>query len=136
MFKGTYILIWSEHPDELMKFYRDVLELKLNEKVDVPEKDGIAADYGYEFILTEKGDKLWIGNHPEVSGKSTEPLRIMHNLYTDEVQKWYKKVKDFGCEILQEPIKTPFYNDSDLPWFVSTFLDPEGNCWQFMGILR
>lgn len=134
MFKKTYILIWSETPDELMKFYQDVLELKLNDKIDIPKKGEIESDYGYEFILTEKGDKLWIGKHPDVKGFSKEPIRIMHNLYTDEVQKWHNKVKEAGSKILQEPIKTPFYSET-LPWYVSTFLDPEGNCWQFMGEL-
>lgn len=135
MFKSTYIIIWSENPDELMKFYRDVLELQLVEKVDIPEKDGIAADYGYEFYLTDKKDYVWIGKHSEVKGKSKEPVRIMHNLYTDDVQKWYEKVRDAGCTILCEPTKTPFYRD-DLPWYVSTFLDPDGNAWQFMGTLK
>lgn len=134
MFKGSRILIWSENPDELMKFYRDVLELELEEKTDIPEKNGIAADYGYMFILAENGDKVWIGRHSEVKGISKEPVRIMHNLFTDNVQSWYEKVRNAGCEILCEPIKTPFYSD-ELPWYVSTFLDPEGNAWQFMGTL-
>lgn len=134
-FKKTYILIWSENPDKLKDFYKDVLELELNEKVDIPEKDGIPSDYGYEFILTEKGDKVWIGKHPDVKGQSKEPVRIMHNLYTDDVQKWYEKVKEAGCNILCEPIKTPFFS-ADLPWYVSTFQDPEGNAWQFMGTLN
>ena len=134
MFKGTYILIWSENPDELMKFYRDVLELEFVSKTDISEKEGISADYGYEFMLTEKGDKVWIGKHSDVKGRSKEPIRIMHNLYTDDVQKWYEKVKSAGCEILCPPTKTPFYRE-DKPWYVSTFLDPEGNAWQFMGIL-
>lgn len=134
VFKKTYILIWSENPDKLKDFYKDVLELELNEKVDIPEKDGIAADYGYEFILTEKGDKVWIGKHPDVKGQSKEPVRIMHNLVTDNVQKWFEKVRDAGCNILCEPMKTPFYSD-ELPWYVSTFQDPEGNTWQFMGTL-
>lgn len=135
VFKKTYILIWSENPDKLKDFYKDVLELELNEKVDIPEKNGIAADYGYEFILTEKGDKVWIGRHLEVKGQSKEPVRIMHNLVTDDVQKWYEKVRDAGCKILCEPTKTPFYSD-ELPWYVSTFQDPEGNAWQFMGTLK
>lgn len=105
MFKKTYIIIWSENPDELMKFYRDVLTLKLTEKVDIKAKDGIAADYGYEFILTEKNDYVWIGYHSEIKGKSKEPTT-----------------------------KTPFYKP-ERPWYVSTFLDPDGNAWQFMGTL-
>ena len=135
MFKGTYILIWSENPDKLMTFYRDVLELKLAEKVDIKEKKGITPDYGYEFILTEKNDSVWIGKHSQVKGKSKEPVRIMHNLYTDDVQQWYEKVRDAGSTILCEPTKTPFYRE-DKPWYVSTFLDPEGNSWQFMGTLK
>lgn len=134
MFKGTRILIWSGNSDKLMEFYRDVLELKLEEKTDIPEKDGIAPDYGYMFLISENGDKVWIGQHSEVKGISKEPVRIMHNLYTDDVQKWYEKVKNAGCKILCEPTKTPFYSDK-LPWYVSTFLDPEGNSWQFMGTL-
>jgi catechol 2,3-dioxygenase-like lactoylglutathione lyase family enzyme len=51
MFKGTRILLWSPNPDKLMEFYRDVLELKLEEKTDIPEKDGISADYGYIMLL-------------------------------------------------------------------------------------
>lgn len=132
MFKGSRILIWSSNPDELMKFYRDVLELKLEEKTDIPERNGVSSDYGYMFLISESGDKVWIGKHSEVVGISKEPVRIMHNLYTDDVQEWYKKVKNAGCTILSEPNKTPFYSDK-LPWYVSTFLDPEGNAWQFIG---
>lgn len=117
-----------------MEFYRDVLELKLEEKTDIPAKGDQQPDYGYMFIAAENGDKIWIGRHSEVIGVSKEPVRIMHNLFTDEVQKWSDKVKAAGCKILSEPVKTPFYTD-DLPWYVSTFLDPEGNAWQFMGTL-
>ncbi len=131
MFKGNMILIWSENADELMKFYRDVLELKLLEKTDIPEKDGIAADYGYTFQITDEM-RLWIGTHSGIKGTSKEPIRIMHNLNTNEVKKWTEKVRIDGAEIIQEPIKTPFYSE-EFPWYVSTFLDPEGNCWQFMG---
>ena len=134
MFKGTRILIWSENADKLMEFYRDVLELQLEDKTDIPAKDGIAPDYGYMFVISENGDKVWIGQHSEVNGISKEPVRIMHNLYTDDVQRWYEKVKNAGCKILCKPTKTPFYSDK-LPWYVSTFLDPEGNSWQFMGTL-
>jgi uncharacterized glyoxalase superfamily protein PhnB len=134
MFKGTRILIWSENPDKLVKFYLDVLEMRLEEKTDIPEKDGIAPDYGYMLLISENGDKVWIGKHSDVIGISKEPVRIMHNLYTDEVNKWYAKVKEAGCTILCEPTKTPFFSE-ELPWYVSTFLDPEGNAWQFMGTL-
>ncbi len=128
MFNGTFILIWSQDPDKLMQFYRDVLELELSEKVDIP------GDYGYEFRLTPQ-IKLWVGKHSEIKGSSKDSLRIMHNLNTDEVQKWFLKVKAAGCKILSQPSPAPFSTNEN-PVYVSTFLDPEGNCWQFMGKLN
>lgn len=134
MFKGTHILIWSENPDKLMEFYRDVLELQIAEKVDLPAKNEVGADYGYQMNSGEL-PVCWIGRHSEVVGKSKEPVRIMHNLKTDEVQKWYEKVKAAGCEILQPPALTPFATD-EKQIYVCTWLDPDGNCWQFMGKLN
>lgn len=133
MFKGTHILIWSENPDKLMAFYRDVLKLDVAEKVDLPEINEVGADYGYQMV-SGTISVCWIGLHSEVKGKSKEPVRVMHNLKTDEVKKWFEKVKAAGCEILQEPALTPFAT-KDRPIYVCTWLDPEGNCWQFMGLL-
>ena len=129
-FTLNYTLIWSEHPDELMKFYRDVLELELINKTDIPAQDGLESDYGYDLKIDDHCT-LWIGKHDGVKGKSKEPIRIMHNLNTNNVQEWYEKVKNAGCVILQDPIRTPF-STKENPTYVCTFLDPEGNCWQFM----
>ncbi len=143
MFKDSRTLIWSETPDKLMEFYRDVLELELVDKVDIKAKDGLEKDYGYMFQLTPTA-KFFIGHHGDIKGSATYPeqVRVMHNLYTDDVQEWYEKIEKAtkdpkweGCKILLKPIKTPFYSD-ELPWYVSTFIDPEGNCWQFMGTLQ
>lgn len=126
MFSKYRILIYSENPDELMKFYRDVLELKLANKLDIPN------DYGYSFEIN--GDwKLWIGKHSEVKGKNTQPFRHIFNLYPESVTAWYEKIKDKpGVTIVSKPQETPFSTPEDR-WYVSTFLDPENNCWQFMG---
>ena len=43
MFSEYRILIFSENPDKLMKFYRDTLGMKLEKKLDIPN------DYGYMF---------------------------------------------------------------------------------------
>lgn len=124
MFSHYRILIYSETPDELMKFYRDALELKLENKLDIPN------DYGYMFTIN--GDfKLWIGKHSEVHGEVKEPFRHIFNLYVDSVSEWYEKIKD-KTEIVCAPQLTPFATEEN-PVYVSTFLDPEKNCWQFMG---
>ena len=124
MFSHYRILIYSENPDELMKFYRDTLQLPLENKLDIPN------DYGYMFTIN--GDfKLWIGKHSEVHASAKEPFRHIFNLYVTSVNQWYEKIKD-KTEIVSEPQLTPFATEEN-PVYVSTFLDPEKNCWQFMG---
>ncbi len=131
MFKTKYILLWSENPDKLVKFYTDVLELKLLDKTDIPAQNGLEKDYGYDLQLSEN-NILWIGHHSEIKGRNKDPFRFMVNLNVDNVEIWYKKVKNAGCKIIQEPIPTPFATKEN-PVYVCTWFDPEGNCWQFMG---
>ena len=133
MFETKFILLWSENPDELIKFYKEVLELEQIGTTDIPAKDGLEKDYGFSLKLSGY-NVLWIGHHDEVKGKNKDHLRFMINLETDEVQGWYEKVRDAGCEIIQKPILTPFATDED-PVHVCTWCDPEGNTWQFMGKL-
>jgi uncharacterized glyoxalase superfamily protein PhnB len=126
-FSKYRILIYSETPDSLMKFYRDVLGFKLLEKLDIP------GDYGY--MLQVVGDlNVWIGKHSDIKGKAKESFRHLFNLYPEEgVQYWYKKIKDNpSVSIIAEPYLAPFSTEENQVWF-STFLDPEGNCWQFVG---
>lgn len=126
MFSKYRILIFSKNPDRLMKFYRDVLELKLESALKLPN------DYGYMFIVN-KEFKIWIGKHDGVAEKNPDPFRHIFNLYVKSVSKWYNKIKDNKeVKIICKPTETPFSKPDDR-WYVSTFLDPEGNCLQFMG---
>lgn len=133
MFHSKYILIWSEKPDELLKFYIDVLGLELIDKTDIPKTKEHEKDYGYNLRLSDE-NILWIGHHGDIKGLNKDPLRIMHNLSTDNVNNWYEKVKSSGCKIIQTPTLTPFATEQNKS-YVCTWLDPEGNCWQFMGKL-
>lgn len=132
MFKSKYILFWSQNPDKLVKFYTDILGLELLSKTDIPAKDGLEKDYGYDLKLSES-NILWIGHHPDVAKKNTDPLRHMINLDVEDLQGWYEKVREAGCEIIQKPILTPFAT-KERQVHVCTWLDPEGNCWQFFGL--
>ncbi|MBI3366666.1 VOC family protein [Candidatus Roizmanbacteria bacterium] len=121
------ILIYSEHPDKLAQFYQEVLEFKLVEKLDIP------GDYGY--MLNVVGDlNVWIGKHSEIKGKAKENFRHLFNLYPIEgVEYWYERLKDNPqVTIVAKPFLAPFSTKDNEIWF-STFLDPEGNCWQFVG---
>lgn len=126
-FSKYRILIYSENPDKLMQFYRDVLGFKLIDQLKLPD------DYGYMFNIA--GDyNIWVGKHSEVKGKAKENFRHLFNLYPEEgVQYWYNKIKDNPeVKIIAKPFLAPFSTADNQVWF-STFLDPEGNCWQFVG---
>ena len=126
-FSKYRILIYSENPDELMKFYRDVLGLELIDQLSLPD------DYGY--MLKVSGEfQIWIGKHSEVKGKAKENFRHLFNLYPEEgVHHWHNKIKDNPqVTIIAEPFLAPFSTPDNEVWF-STFLDPEGNCLQFVG---
>ena len=121
------ILIYSENPDKLMEFYRDVLEFKLVDRLNIP------GDYGYMFNVV--GDlNVWIGKHSEIKGSAKENFRHLFNLYPEEgVMHWHNKIKDNPqVKIIAEPYLAPFSTPENQVWF-ATFLDPEGNCWQFVG---
>ena len=123
-FTSYRILIFTENPDKLMPFYRDVLEMEVEKKLDIPN------DYGYMMIVNDYL-RLWIGRHSEVKGKSTDPFRHIFNLYVESVSAWYEKVKNKST-VIAEPQLTPFATPEN-EVYVCTFQDPEGNCWQFMG---
>ena len=126
MFTEYRILIFSDNPDELMKFYRDTLGMQLEKRYT------LSNDYGYMFLVTP-ALRLWIAKHSEVHGKNKESFRHIFNLYVDSVDKWYNKIKNHPqVEIICPPEKTPLYS-KEKPFYVSTFMDPEGNCWQFVG---
>lgn len=127
MFSKYRILIYSETPDELMKFYRDVLQFKLVDQLNIP------GDYGYMFNVV--GDlNVWIGKHSRIHGKAKENFRHLFNLYpTEGVTRWYEKIKDDPqVTIVAKPFLAPFSTPDNQVYFC-TFLDPEGNCWQFVG---
>lgn len=127
MFSKYRILIYSETPDELMRFYRDVLEFKLVDQLNIP------GDYGYMFNVVDDLN-VWIGKHSEIKGKAKENFRHLFNLYpTEGVEHWYNKIKDNPqVTIVAKPFLAPFSTPDNQVWFC-TCLDPEGNCWQFVG---
>ena len=126
MFTKYKYFLFTENPDELVKFYLETLEMKLVKKLDLP------MDYGYT-IEAAPGYEIWIAKHSEVNGINKEPVRHMINLYTDELQRYFDKVKDVaGVKILQQPVSMGNFVPDETR-YVCTFLDPEGNCIQLMG---
>lgn len=126
MFLDYIVFILSENPDELVKFYTDTLGWGIVNKLEYE------LDYGYTLEISPGGKKIWLAKHSEIKGKAKEPFRHIINLYVDDVHKMFEKVKD-NPEI--EIIAEPFSMGDIVPGetrFACTFLDPEGNCLQFM----
>jgi predicted enzyme related to lactoylglutathione lyase len=117
--------IFSENPDELVKFYSDILGFKIVQELK------LAKDYGY-MVEAEPGYQIWIAQHSEVKGYNKDPYRHILNIYAEDVMVIYEKVKDIvGVKIIQEPINMGEFNPVE-DRLVFTFLDPEGNCLQYM----
>lgn len=127
MFTSYRILIFSEDPDKLMQFYQNILGLKLIQEYK------LSNDYGYMFEITHDL-LLWIAKHSEVKGKAKENFRHIFNVYPEEgVHFWYEKIKNNPeVSIIANPFLSPISTPTDEKW-CCTFLDPEGNCWQFAG---
>ncbi len=118
--------IFSENPDELIKFYRDVLGFKVLNKLEYPQ------DYGYA-IEVAPGYELWLAKHSEVTGYNKEPVRHMLNIYVDSVHAMYDTIKNrTDIKFLQIPRPMSDFIPTETR-YVLTILDPDGNCLQFMG---
>ena len=130
MFSKYKMFIFTEDVDALVKFYTEALELKIVSELKLPR------DYGYSVRVAENYD-LWIANHDKVKGKNKDTYRQMLNLYTDEVQKYYEKVKAYPkVKIIQKPTPMSEWNPDEEVRYVCTFTDPDGNAIQLMGKLK
>jgi len=119
------IFINSEKPEELIKFYTDVMGFKIISTLNLPR------DRGY-MLEVAPGYEIWLAYHSEVKGYNTENLRHMINLYSDNIEEIYQKVMNVeGVKIIQDLISMAEFNPAESRK-VFTFLDPEGNCLQVM----
>lgn len=118
--------LFTEDPDKLVTFYRDVLGFKVLNKLEYPE------DYGYA-IEVAPGYDIWLARHSEVHGYSKEPVRHILNIYVESVEEIYKILKDrTDVKFLAHPTAMSQFIPNETRYFI-TVLDPEGNCLQFMG---
>lgn len=114
------IMIGSENPKKLIKFYEKVLNHKSM------WEDG---DWGgFDCVNCY----LTIGPHSEVHGSAKEPQRILINFEVPDVIKEFERIKKFGAEVIAEP-----YNPmEDESMTIATFADPDGNYFQLMNPMK
>jgi predicted enzyme related to lactoylglutathione lyase len=110
------LLVSSENPDELSDFYQKVLE----KKPDMEDEDYIGFTAGNTFLS--------IGFHDKVTGRNPSPERIIINFETADVIKEFERIKKLGAKVIAEP----YQMGEDMPGWIATFEDPDGNYFQLM----
>lgn len=121
-------MLFSENPDQLVKFYADCLGFTVKNKLTYER------DYGYALEVAP-GYSIWLGQHSKVFGYNRDLERMMINVYCDNLDEIYTKAMAYpGVKSLQEPVGMEAFNPEEKGRRVATVLDPEGNCVQFMTI--
>ena len=114
--KLSSIMIGSAEPKLLADYYRGLFgEPRW-------DQDGFTAwDFG--------GSGFAVGPHDAVSGKNSQPGRLIWNLETTDFQADYERLRAAGATVVQEPYEA---GDEASGMWIATFSDPEDNYFQLM----
>jgi predicted enzyme related to lactoylglutathione lyase len=116
--KGPRQLVIARHcsnVDAMRAFYRDVV--------------GLSDDFphlGNPFMAGETS--IYVSPHTEVSGPATEPTRILIDLFVDDVAAEENRISAAGAPFIRRQGRE-FWGG-----IISTFIDPEGNYVQIIGM--
>ncbi len=105
--------ITSEQPEELVRFYRDVVGL-----APLPE----VGEGGFDAA----GTGFIIDGHSEVHGPAQEPQRMLINFFVDDAAAETSRLKSAGVRFIREGWREEWGG------VISTFLDPDGNYCQLI----
>jgi predicted enzyme related to lactoylglutathione lyase len=109
------ILIGSADPDRLVEYYTRLFG-----------EPGMA-DGGYTGWQLGSGF-VTVGPHSEVTGKNTQPGRLIWNIETADVRGEFERMKAAGAIVVREPYGFEGYPDS----LIATLADPDDNYFQLM----
>jgi predicted enzyme related to lactoylglutathione lyase len=109
------ILIGSADPDRLVEYYTRLFG-----------EPGMA-DGGYTGWQLGSGF-VTVGPHSEVTGKNTQPGRLIWNIETADVKGEFERMKAAGAIVVREPYGFEGYPDS----LIATLADPDDNYFQLM----
>ena len=112
----------SENPRVLAEFYQKIVGLGKPEEAEM-------GDEGEEVFWWDlDGCQLIILHHSEVSGKNSQPGRMMVNFEVSNIEEEVKKVADAGAKKIQDIYHIEGYG------YVATFEDPDGNYFQLVQV--
>lgn len=117
------VLVGSQNAKKLATFYKDKVGLVLGMEAEIGEKgEGL-----YELKLG-KGPSLYIMDHSKVKGKNKTPGRIILNLEVDDIKKETARLKRAKVKVIEDT-----YHMEGYGW-ISTFVDADGNYFQFVQV--
>jgi predicted enzyme related to lactoylglutathione lyase len=109
------ILIGSADPKQLADYYTKLF--------GTPTWD----EEGYIGWMIGSG-ALTVGPHDQVSGRNTQPGRIIWNIETPDVQREAARLVGAGATVVREPYRL----GDEQPMWIATFADPDGNYFQLI----
>ncbi len=108
------VIIWTDNMAVMTAFYRDTLGLPLHSERP-------------HFVAFEWGDmRLSVGAHSDVSGRTSEPHRIMVNLATSDIHALHARLSAAGVCFVRSPEREHWGG------WVATMEDPDGNLVQLL----
>ena len=111
--ENLIVNVTSEQPDELKRFYRDVVGLPPN-----PDAGEAAFMAGSAMFI--------IDGHSEIHGKTKEPARVLLNFVVDDLAAEQKRLEGQSVKFIRTAGKEEWGG------VISTFLDPDGNYCQLL----
>jgi predicted enzyme related to lactoylglutathione lyase len=121
MLNFNSILVFSEKPEALAAFYKQVFQA-----------DPVWEGEGYTTFPVGQGF-VTVGPHSDVHGKNQDSARLMFNLETEDVEAEFERVKNIGAHIIKEPYSM---GESEGEGKIATFADPDGNYFQLMSPMQ
>jgi predicted enzyme related to lactoylglutathione lyase len=112
---GFGVILTSEEPDRLRAFYRDVVGLTKR-----PDMGDNAFDLG--------GATLFIQDHSDTKGPAKEPHRYISGMFVDDVKAEQDRLEALGVKFV------PKEGREEWGGIMSTFVDPDGNYMQIIGM--
>jgi predicted enzyme related to lactoylglutathione lyase len=116
---SSFILnVTSEHPERLMQFYRDTVQLTPHPQIE-------------QAFTVGEGAAFAIDGHSETLGPAKEPQRALINFWVDlpaDVVAERERLEGAGVRFIRKE-GTEYWGG-----VISTFLDPDGNYCQLMSM--